>query len=129
MSDDYIVYHSATRMGDEYTQGSFGIVTSKPIVKHCKGDTVWLIAGSERPVEYTLECFFVIDKVEPTEDEGFEFMATGTHGRDFDPPIVLNHRPWFQDLFIAPKLYSMGFSRIKPELLRCLKDLAKQRSR
>ncbi len=128
---DYVVYHNPERMGGPFAHGTgeYAIVTGKPQVRSCVGDTVWIVQGSwvsrggKKVRLYTLECRFVIDAAEEMGEPDFSYRGTGEQGTTFVPPILLNGLPWFNRFYDLQNNFSYGFRAIDPKTLRHLHTL------
>jgi hypothetical protein len=121
---DFVVYHNTEGMGYRFQdtdEGSFGIVTKKPVA-HLVGETIWIIAGEGRdPRRYSLCARFEVDRVGPVSDDRFRRFAEGDCGTRYD--ILLNEHEWFWRLWERQNNFSLGLNRIDPESVRGLERL------
>lgn len=114
--EDYVQYHNSDKRGFscfELAKGSsFQIVTNKALAKKLIGSRVWLVGGEGKPRRYYLCFTFVVNQVQEGTGE-FRYMLSGHKGLFFDPPILLNHFPWFRDFLKSQQNFSMGLRKIE----------------
>ena len=130
--EHWVQYRNPDRMGrssgagnddvDDDDVASFSILSAKP-VERLVGNTVWLIAGEGRPRRYALRQVFVVDEVGPADEVGFRYVARGSQGTRFEPPIPLGPELWFRDLVRRLGSFAFGLSRVPDDLLPCLQAL------
>lgn len=96
----YVFYSSVEADGEvEIPDGivEFGIVTRSP-AKSVVGGQVWFISGSGSPKQFHLCYTFIAEGVESLEGDGRGRRIYGTTGGVLEPPLPLNHLPWFGGL-------------------------------
>jgi HNH endonuclease len=115
----FVAYHSAEKMGYEYEPiGEYAFFSRKAltILERTIGSMVWVINGSRskaRNMTYTLCAVYTPDEVVDANEAEFDYIVAGTVGHDFDPPIELNHLPWFAGFFKSQSNFSFGINEIK----------------
>ncbi|HUP77181.1 MAG TPA: hypothetical protein VM260_01380 [Pirellula sp.] len=121
---NYVSYHSAERIGYEYSGANpFSLVTSKSI-KNIEGNRVWSISGHGNPREYWLRETWIADEVGEEEDGGdFTRYVKGTEGYCFLPPVHLNVLPWFRDFVESRVNFSIGFGAMQEAFVEKFESL------
>jgi hypothetical protein len=121
--EHWVQYHNPDRIGYEYGEGDdepFSILTGKSAVERLPGNTVWLIAGQGRPRHYTLCEMFVVDEIGRVDEAGFRYVASGSQGTRFVPPVPLGSEVWFRGLLRHTGHFAFGLSRLPDDLVPCL---------
>lgn len=93
---DFVQYHNPDQYGQfDPSEKEFRIFTRKS-VDDLVGNRVWLVSRRGDPPEYILCMTFVAERV----DEGppLKYFAEASQGRMFDPPVRIDHEPWFERL-------------------------------
>lgn len=115
----FVAYHNAEKMGYEYEPiGEYSFFSRKALtfLERTVGSMVWVINGSRsktRNTTYTLCAVYMPDEVVDANKTAFDYIIAGTVGHDFDPPIELNHLPWFAGFLKSQSNFSLGISEIK----------------
>lgn len=115
----FVAYHNAEKMGYEYEPiGEYSFFSRKALtfLEQTIGSMVWVINGSRlkgRNTTYTLCAVYTPDEVVDANEVAFDYIVAGTVGYDFDPPIELNHLPWFAGFLKSQSNFSLGISEIK----------------
>lgn len=115
----FIAYHNAEKMGYEYKpSGEYSFFTRKAptFLERTIGSMVWVVNGSRSTVRnttYTLCAIYRADDVVDAKVAGFDYIVVGTVGHNFDPPIQLNHLPWFSGFLKSQSNFSLGINEIK----------------
>ncbi|CAH1905556.1 conserved hypothetical protein [Candidatus Nitrotoga sp. HW29] len=115
----FVAYHNAEKMGHEYEPiGEYAFFSRKTLtfLERTVGSMVWVINGSRskaRNTIYTLCAVYMPNEVIDANEVAFDYIIAGTVGHDFDPPIELNHLPWFAGFLKSQSNFSLGISEIK----------------
>lgn len=112
--EHYVAYHSTKLMGRGYAPGEeFSYSTKKPesYLRGAIGAWAWVIVGEKTTggTAFHLVGVYAIAEVRE-EDDGF--VVSGP-GNPFEPPLLLNSEPWFQELIQEQANFSLGFNRIR----------------
>jgi hypothetical protein len=100
------------------------IVTNKHVEKMV-GDTVWLVSRRGRPVQFVLCDSFVVDEVRSKVPGPLKNVASGAQGYWFERAVVIDQRPWFEELRRATGNFRFGLQSIRAEdVIQGLEDLA-----
>ncbi len=92
------------------------------------GNFVWVVLGEGTPREYVLFEVFVAEWIKPAEDVDFLYYIGGLRGLRFEPAILLNPIPWFQDMKRSLGSFSLGLTEITNTYARRLSALARANS-
>jgi hypothetical protein len=121
--EHFVQYRNPDTWGhDSPAGGPLQVYTTKP-VHRLPGNTIWLIAGEDRPRRYGLRAVFVVDEVGPADDGRYRYVARGRQGTRFDPPIPLSQEPWFPAFRRRLANFSLGLCALPEEFLPYLEDL------
>lgn len=129
--EHFVAYHSVKQMGRPYEpDGTLRFLSKKVgLLRKAIGGTVWVVQGSPigNRTQYSLMGAYEAASFEELAEEPGVYLLSGTHGRDFSPPIALNDRPWFQALQRSQSNFSLGFNRVSdPAVVRALTELAER---
>jgi hypothetical protein len=115
--EHYVQYHNPDKWRhNRRRSGPLQVYTTKS-VKRLPGNTIWLIAGKDRPRSYFLSAVFVVDEVGPAEDSRFRHVARGTQGTRFVPAIPLSQETWFPEFRRRLANFSLGLRAMPAEFL------------
>lgn len=115
----FVAYHNAEKMGYEYEPiGEYAFFSRKALtfLERTIGSMVWVINGSRskaRNTTYTLCAVYTPDEIVDADEAAIDYIIAGSVGHDFDPPIELNHLPWFAGFLKSQSNFSLGISEIK----------------
>jgi hypothetical protein len=123
----FVGYHNSEKMaaeqddtgeesGDEAGPAQYGFLTKKP-TGPIVGGVIWWITGENKPREYYLDGWFVVDGAEPIDAARFESRVYGTEGVTFDEGILLNDFDWWEDFREAQGRFGLGIQEIQPQHL------------
>lgn len=120
--EHFVQYRNPDIWGqDVHTRAQFQVYTTKPVAR-LPGNTIWLIAGEDRPRRYALRAVFVVDEVGPAEDRRFRYFARGSQGTRFVPPIPLSQEAWFPAFRRRMVNFSLGLRALPEEFLPYFQD-------
>jgi hypothetical protein len=117
----WVQYHTPVRMGcgiDEGEGPPFAVLSDKvpftddggPI-----GEVVWLVGLRDEPGgPVYLGEWFVIDDVQPSDHEEFDYCYIGEEGASLRPMPVLSGRPWFGALLRLTGDFRFGLTQVPP---------------
>ena len=110
-----ISYHKAEKMGYSVDEADdFTVVTRKSVQE---GDRVWSIYGVGNPRRYYLAQTWIVDRIERSEQQGFETCASAREGLKFSPEIHLNALPWFRQFRESQGNFGFGLNSISSEFV------------
>jgi hypothetical protein len=95
----------------------FGFVTGKKPERFV-GQVIWGIQGQNKPREYYLYDWFIVDGWQVLNGERFAAQIYGTRGETFPDGIYLNDLPWFPGFRKVNSNFSLGIQEIAPEFVR-----------
>jgi hypothetical protein len=111
----YVQYHNTTIFNDlcaAVARSEFEVATNKR-VKNLTGRRLWVICGEGRPRRYYLCKTYIVDEVgEYGDDPDFRYFIRGKNGQRFQPPLLLNHLPWFREFCRSQSNFSFGLNRM-----------------
>ncbi len=76
------------------------------------GSVIWVVLGEGTPRIYSLYEVFRASTVEASQDADFLYNIAGKLGIRFEPAIILNAIPWFQDMKRSLGNFSLGLTEI-----------------
>ncbi len=123
----FVQYHNPEKMGhDCELSDEMSIFTNKPysLLIVLPGNMVWLIAGDGHPRSYSLCYAFVVDEIGESDDPAFAWYARGTEGRLFQPPLRIDHDPWFESFLRRQSNFSLGLRELDPSDVAQLRRLS-----
>jgi hypothetical protein len=126
----FIQYHNPQRYGPpgEHMPGEpFWIATRKNPYR-LPGNGVWVVLGEGAPRTFVLYEFFIAEWVRSSQDADFLFNIGGARGLRFEPAILLNSIPWFQDMKHRLGNFSLGLTEITSSYAGRLVALAQANS-
>src|SRR5579871_3592014 len=107
----FVQYHNPEKMGHPCgLSDDYSIFTNKPfsLLATLPGNLVWLIGGEGRPRQYSLCYVFLVDEIGESDEPAFRWYARGERGRQFRPPLRLDHDPWFRSFLWRHANFSLG---------------------
>ncbi len=119
---DFVQYHNPDKRGVfRPSRRNYRIITDKTVDK-LVGDRVWLVSRRGSPPEYILCETFVVERVGQRGRLGrLQNFAEASHGTPFDPPVRIDHEPWFGRLRKLTGNFAFGLQAIRnDEVLRGL---------
>ena len=120
----FVSYHNADKIGYAFEDAiPFSVGTTKS-VDRLVGQHVWSISGDGQPRTYSLRDTYIVDSVGPSAQSEFTSLRRGSTGVAFNPPVVLNHLPWFRAFLKSQSNFSLGLQQIKEEFVVHLEALA-----
>ncbi len=126
----FIQYHNPAKYGPPGEHGAgepFWIATRKNPFK-LPGNCVWVVLGEGTPREFVLFEVFIAEWIRPAEDVDFLYYIGGLRGLRFEPAILLNPIPWFQDMKRSLGSFSLGLTEITHTYAGRLDALARANS-
>lgn len=121
---DYVQYHNPDCTGTpSQRHAPLYVLTNKP-VSRLPGNRVWLIGGHGRPRHYGLCCVFRVDRVGDSERPGFRYYVGGDVGHEFQPPLPLDHLPWFGQFLWRQANFSLGLRELSADEAGKLAEVA-----
>jgi hypothetical protein len=116
-AEDLVVYHNPDRMGYAVEDAQhFRAETNKQLALHSYGARIWVVGGTGQPRQFHLVEWFIVERVQPSQVEGFRFSISGS-GEVLTPPIPLNDLDWFERFKHTQANFSLGFNPIPPEFV------------
>ena len=105
---EFVGYHNRPKMGYplEDVQG-FAMLTSKSPF-HLKGHHIWVVEGLGSPRQYYVRQRFLVDDVEASIVDGFDYRFYGTQGVKFDSDVSLRTFDWFSDFMKTVGNFGIG---------------------
>jgi hypothetical protein len=113
----YVQYHNPDKLGEfRPRKGSFGIITDK-CVDHLFGNRIWLVSRRGKPHQYQyLLCeTFIVEQVGARGAGPLRNFAESSHGRDFSPPVRIDHEPWFGTFLKQNQNFRFGLQTINDD--------------
>jgi hypothetical protein len=112
------VYHDRDEMGYPW-DSSLDFYTNKPITESIMGEEVFQFEGyRERGRKHktiVLRRMSYINGQDGSDNYDFGGTILCQGGVEFDPPVILNEKPWFPDLMDAMGDFGFGFQSIKKQ--------------
>ena len=105
---EFVGYHNRPKMGFPLKDvPGFAMLTSKPPF-HLVGHHIWIIEGLDSPRQYYIRQRFLVDGVEDSIVEGFDYRYYGTEGVEFNSDISLRTFDWFSPFMKTVGNFGIG---------------------
>jgi 5-methylcytosine-specific restriction endonuclease McrA len=117
---DFIIYHSAKKRGFPIRGNTSLQIVTKRSVNDLVGQRVWLVTGEGTPCRFFLASMFIVDRIDRNQSLKYPNQAYGTNGRTFDPIVLIEEEPWFEDFKSYNGDFAFGLKEItsKQEFVR-----------
>jgi hypothetical protein len=110
----FIQYHNPSKYGPpgDHTPGEPYWIATRKNPFRLPENCVWVVLGEGLPREYVLFEVFIAETIRPAEDVDFLYYIGGLQGLRFEPQILLNPIPWFQQMKRSLGNFSLGLTEI-----------------
>jgi hypothetical protein len=89
------------------------------------GSTVWLVSRRGQPAQFVLCDSFVVYEIRSNEPGPLKNVASGAEGYWFKRAVIIDQKPWFEELRRSAGNFRFGLQSIHPdEVIQGLEDLA-----
>ena len=126
----FIQYHNPERYGPpgQHSTGEPLWIATRKNPYRLPGNCIWVVLGEGVPRNYVLYEVFIAEWVKSSQDVDFLFNIGGHQGLRFEPAILLNPIPWFQDMKHSLGNFSLGLTEITHSYAGRLIALARSNS-
>ena len=105
---EFVAYHNRPKMGYPLADGPrFGMLTSRSPF-HLVGHNVWVVEGFGSPRNYYIRQRFLVDGVEQSNVEGFDYRYYGQQGVNFESTVSVRNFDWFPGFLITVGNFGIG---------------------